>query len=403
MSLTNVGGGVDLTRVVIQNGAGDGISGSNVAGFALRSSFVTGNGNASDESGLDFSGLTGAVTLDSDTVTGNAAFNVAVANTSGTLDMDVTGGSYGNTSTANGEDGILVDGNNTSSQTLTVDGSAFSNNRGDHVQVATGSTGNPTQDVTIEDTTMTSTTIGSPNILGGGITVSPAGGAAVKARILRNNIQNARSNAIRVDTTGSSTGTVDTRITGNTIGTPATARSGSFSANGILIGANGAATVDALVSGNAIHQYTNTHGLLIQQGAGVNAKVNATVTANTLSNPSNALGGAGGVKAEAGIIGGDAGVMCLDLGGAGAAANNLGSAGNEITSPSPLLETRDVRVTQNFNARIQFPGLGPTTTDSAVATYLAGRNTGPPTVSAVSNPANTGFQSTSNPCPQPEP
>jgi hypothetical protein len=386
----------------ISGSGDDGIGGSGVDGFALSNSLVTANGNSGGESGLEFTGLTGAVTLDSDTVTGNAAFNVTVTNTSGALDMDVTGGTYGNTSAAFGEDGILVDANNTASQTLLVDGSAFSNNRGDHVQASTGSTGSPAQDVTIEDTTMTST-LGSPDIAGGGITISPAGGAAVKSRITDNSIQNSKSNAIRVDTTGSSTGSVDTRITGNTIGTPATARSGSFSGNGIILGANGGATVDALISGNGIHQYTNTHGLLIQQGAGASAKVNATVTANTFSNPSNALGGAGGVKAEAGIVSGDLGVMCLDLGGPGGAANNLGGAGNEITTPSVLLDTRDVRVTQNFGAKIQFPALGATTTDAAVATYLAGRNTGPPTVSAASNPANTGFQSTSNPCPQPEP
>jgi hypothetical protein len=396
ISLTSVPGGVDITRLIVTSGDNDGIRGTTVNDFALRNSSITNNGDAAGESGLDFTGLTGTVALDSDTVTGNATFNVTVGNTSGTLGMTVTGGSYGNTSTTLGEDGILVDANNTASQTLLVDGSAFTDNRGDHVQASTGSTGTPRQDVSIVDATMTSTVANLPNILGGGITISPAGGASVDATIDETDIQNAKSNAIRVDTTGSATGNLDTTITDNIIGTEGTARSGSFSANGILLGANGAATVDALISGNQIREYTNTHGLLLSQGSGATAKINATITNNTFANPSTALGGAGGVKAQAGLTSGDAGVMCLDLGGSGA-GNNLGAAGNPDTG-----ETSDIRVQQAFSAAIQFPQLGGTTTPAAVETYLEGRNLGTPNASAVAS-SGTGFQNTTSACPQPTP
>jgi hypothetical protein len=414
IALTSVTGGVDLSRMTVQNGGDDGIRGTTVNGLALRNSTVAGNGNAAGESGLDFAGLTGAVTLDADTVDGNADNNVVVVNDSGDLNMTVTNGFYRNTSSSLGNDGILLDATGSGSQTLNVFGNGsdvmFSNNRGDHVQVSTDNSNTVTQNVTITNTRMSST-LGSSTISGGGVSITPGGAATVDASISNNNIQNAKVHAIAVDTVGGSdaqptTATVDATIDSNTIGTEATARSGSFSGNAVVLIANGGTTVDALVSRNAIRQYTNTHGIQIQQGSGATATMNATLRGNLVANPSDALGGAGGVNVVAGVTatpadgpGPDAGVMCLDLGGS--LPNDVGGAGNETGSP----DTSDVRVQQAFGTKIEFPQLGPTTTDSAVATYLANRNTvgTGPTVSATSSPANSGFLNRNSACPQPAP
>jgi hypothetical protein len=368
VSLTSVGGGVSLTRMLIRDSDDDGIGADNLAG---------------------------SVTLDRDVVTGSADFNVVIANTTGTLNMDVTNGTY---SGALAEDGILVDANNTASQTVSITGSTFTNNKADHVQFSTGGTGAPAQDVTIAGTSMNTTPVGNANVVGGGITISPAGAAVVDATINGNNIQNAKNRAIRVDTTGSSTGVdhLDATITDNTIGTPGTGRSGSFSSDGILLGANGTARVDALVTRNAIREWSNTHGIFIAQ-SGPSPTLNATITGNLLANPSAALGGAGGVMARAGVLGTDSGAVCLDLGDSDLAnppdlRNDLGGAGTENGT------FNDIRLEQGGTAVMRFPGLATT----PLATYLSARNTGSPSVSTAATNASN-FQSTNNPCPQPDP
>ena len=136
------------------------------------------------------------------------------------------------------------------------------------------------------------------------------------------------------------------------------------------------------MTGNTIREYTNTHGLFINH-SGPSPTLNATITGNTLANPSPALGGAGGVMARAGVLGTDAGTMCLDL-----SANDLGGAGTDNVA-----SLNDIRVEELGNATMLFPGL-----TTPVTTYLANRNTGSPSVST----AGSAFQSTST-CPQPDP
>jgi hypothetical protein len=238
--------------------------------------------------------------------------------------------------------------------------------------------------VTIANTTMNTTPPGNANIAGGGITISPVGGAEVDATITGSQIQNARNNAIRVDTDDAD---ADATISGNTIGTAGATGSGSLSANGLQLVANGTGRLDTLVSGNTIRQYTSSHGIVAQQSEGT-PTLNATITGNTLTEPN---AGAGGVLARAGVIAGDGGVMCLDIAG-----NNLGAAGSTDAAGSAF---NDIRLEQGGTASMRFPGLGAT----SLTTYLQSRNTGSPSVSTTSTSAPaTAFQSTTNPCPQPD-
>jgi hypothetical protein len=362
---------------------------------------------------MEFSGLTGTATFDTDAVTGSADSNLSVTNDSGTMNMAVTNGSYSNTSTTVGNDGILLEGTGTGAMNATINGSTFANNRGDHVQVTTDNSNTVTENVTIANTDMSTTPLGSASILGGGITVSPGGDSNVTTSITGNNIQNAISNAIRVDGPSGTaalptTADVNTTITSNTIGVAGTSRSGSYNGNGMMLISNGATTMDALVTSNILRQYTNDHGILIIQGDGTNATMNATLRSNSLSNPSGALAGVGGgIEVKAGITsspamggGPDAGIMCLDLGGAGALQNSISTAGRDL---SPTSESQDLYVWQRFSSKIQLPFLGGTTTDAAAKTYFINRNSGDgaPQVYTETTPADTGFQNRNSGCPTP--
>jgi hypothetical protein len=413
IALQTVPGGVDLTRMSVNGGSADGIHGDTVSGFALRNSSVTSNGDAATESGVEFTGLTGTVALDSSTVSGSADFNVAVVNDSGALNMTVTNGTYSNTGAAFGNDGIMLEGTGSGSMTAAINGTSFSNNKGDHVQITTDNSNTVTQNVTINGTTMITTPLGSSAILGGGITVSPGGDSNVTANITNNDIQNAIASAITVDTPSGSaalpvTSDIDATIDNNTIGTVATGRSGSYNGNGMMLLANGNSTMNALITDNLVRQYSNKFGILLNQGDGTNATMNATLHNNTLSDPNNAFGnGPGGIHVRAGLtstpaMGGsqDAGTMCLDVGGAGALQNWIATAGLDLT---PTSESVDMYVWQRFSSKIQLPFLGGTTTDAAAKTYLANRNNGNglPTVYTETTPADTGFQNRASGCPLP--
>lgn len=77
---------VVLDQMNIQNGGNDGISALNVTNFTLTDSNVTGNGNADEERGIDFSNVTGNIVIDSTIVRDSFEDNFKLTNTSGTID-----------------------------------------------------------------------------------------------------------------------------------------------------------------------------------------------------------------------------------------------------------------------------------------------------------------------------
>ncbi|NIS36834.1 MAG: right-handed parallel beta-helix repeat-containing protein, partial [Actinobacteria bacterium] len=93
VSLTNTGP-VELAWMTIQTNGGDGITGSTVAGFTLRQSTVSGNGDAIGDHGLHFTELTGTVRIDTTTVSGSGDDGVLVDNSSGTIDLTVIGSAF---------------------------------------------------------------------------------------------------------------------------------------------------------------------------------------------------------------------------------------------------------------------------------------------------------------------
>ncbi len=385
---------INLASIKVAGGGDDGIRGNAVNNLTLtNASDITGNGNAAGESGLDFTGLTGTVSLTGATVSGSADRNVSIVNSSGTLDAIFSGGLYSSTNnSAFGSDAIFFEATGTGSFGLKVEKASFTNNRGDHVQVTTDGANTATENVTITGNTM-SNTIGQP---GGGITLNPGGNATMEASVTNNDIQGARIEGITVDTPGSllspQPAQVDVAISGNTIGDPAVSKSGSSSGNAMGIRSNGSATVRALVTGNSLHEYTNAFGLELVQNDGIGS-LQATVRSNTISDP-DAIA-LSGLRAVIGSETGDTGTSCLDIGGAAALKNNLtGSA----TAGNP-----DIRLAMNGEATLQLPGYGGGANDDvAVETYLAGRNTtsAVPPVNASQFDASSKFAPAAS-CPTP--
>jgi hypothetical protein len=397
IDLSSVPGGVDLTRMYVGAGGDDGIRAATVAGFAMANSVVTGNGNAAGERGLDMTQLSGTVTLNTDTVSGSYDRNVSVDNTSGSVDMAVTDGTY---SLATTNYGIFMRASGSSAQTqklniqgTTVGGVTFNGNNGNAIVVQGDNNANANQTVTVNNASVSST---PGAVVGGGITMSPGGTSTMTTTITNNTIVGANVQAITVDGPGTMAApqpvTIHATITGNTIGNPAVSNSGAFSGNGIGINANGNATIFALVQNNLIRQYANVAGIVLTVNDGSNPFLNrldATIKSNTINTPGTPSA-RNGLRADVGFASsGEAGTLCLDAGDPSnpALKNNVFAGSPDDTAAGK----QDIRITEDADAAsnltVKLPGLSPAPPASlgAIATYLIDRNDagGTPTAAAT--------------------
>jgi len=378
----------------VQNGGDDGIRGATVNGLALSNVSVSGNGNAVGENGLDFTGLTGTATIGSSTFTGSAENNASIINATGSLNLTVTGSTFSNTSTLTGNDGIHLDSNDTSGITVSVTSSTFNHNRGDHFQLATNASASGTNSITFSNNTLTGdrgSTHGGTD-LGGGVTINTDASSDTSFMISNNNLQGAVDSALKVDLGTNSTagGTLSGTISGNTIGTAATADSGSAQTNGISATLQGSGTETVAITNNTIRQY-NLNGINVLTRLGA-PTMNATITGNTVANPGAfALNGIfvnAGASSTGNGGGPDAGSVCAGIGGAGALANSITLSGkNDPLDPT----TTDFRVRQRFATTVRLPGYAGAAGDTtAVIVFIKTNNGVTPTGSATAAFPTTG-------------
>jgi hypothetical protein len=418
VSLTSVPGGVSLTRSAITGSADDGVTGSTVAnGFNLDNAFIDNNGNTPNtggvhgDHGVDFTNLTGTSTFTSSNVSNNIDSNVVVSDSSGTLNLNVNGGTYSGASGGMG-DGIYVESLGTGSQNLNVQGPiTFANNVGDHVQHSGDPASTADGDVTVNNATMSSP-VGGGSVLGGGITVVEGGptsgaGSNTDVTITNNDIQNSVIGAIAVGTTGSvanqQIANVDATITGNTIGTTGVAGSGSVQGNGIFVDSNGNGNVRTLITNNVIRQWTNRNGIALDVLDG-DAQMAATIKNNVLTEPNSAFAGTStrGMTLQLGAAQvGDSVDVCLDIGDpANAALKNQVFGTGEAPQP-------DVRyLNEGPGSVVQLVGYaGPASPVIAdVAGWFQPRNNigGTPTVTGTSTAAGATTTGAAS-CPLPAP
>jgi hypothetical protein len=391
ISLTSTGP-VNLTRVAVENGSDDGIRGTTVGGFTLTSSRVVGNGNAGGEHGIEMTDLSGSGGIASSTLTGNHESHVKISNSTGVLStFNVTGSTFSNNAVASGGDAIWIGLSGTSSATVGVTGSTFSHNNGSHFRASTAAgSASVTLNVTFSGNALTGdrgSGYGGTDIRGN-VIISAEDNAQVQFDVSNNGTSaapftGAVDSAIRIDLGQSSNAAslLHGTIQHNFIGSVAVPDSGSSKGDGIEILSEGQGTTRVAVTNNTIRQYAFFSGINMANGRGF-ASLQATVTGNTVSNPgTNAFNG---VFVLSGELSGDAGLLCLDFGGAGALANTIGGSGRGTAA--------DIGVNQAALATIRLPGYAGGSTDlNAVAAYLQARNAVPMTALASNHQPGGGF------------
>ncbi|MFO1312326.1 MAG: Ig-like domain-containing protein [Burkholderiales bacterium] len=338
-----------VLRRMIVNGtnANYGIKGYGVNGFALEYSTVGGTSgtnynaapNNAGEGAIYFgdyaptNGVTGAVSLLNNSVSGGAWSNLAIINSSGAATLTIKGNTFGANGLApTGNSGVLIEArtgatvNTTLGGTLAGEPNTFTSARADLVNFTGQQTS--TMDVVMRNNVM-SNNHPDNNIGGGSLTLATAG--TMTFDVDGNTMRDANGSAVTLFKASALSGTpsLTGRFTNNTIGVAAAADSGSKTGNGIFVSAGGTGTMSYTINNNAIHQIAgNAH--IYADNTGGSYTANFTIEGNTLDTP-NLLSWFAGIAITNGSpSSSDTINVCAKIGGAGeentinVGAGNLG-------------------------------------------------------------------------------
>lgn len=380
VSLTNTRN-VSLTRMQLNDFGDFAIRGTSVVGFTLADSVISGtNGNdaGADEGSIRFTGLTGSATISGSNISGAVEDNVAVVNTTGTLNrLTLSGTTIGANSTTTGGDGLFIEAQGSAVLNVTVQSSFFTSSRGDLAQFNLAGAGS--MDVVVQGTAFSDN---HPAIVSGGGGVILGGTAgSMTFNVDGNTFRDATGTALAVSCGNAGQSCVG-RIQNNQIGLVATANSGSTGGGGIAVVSSGGGTLTAAVTGNQVRQ-VNNHGILLQAGQtlGNPTSFNATVTGNTVSNPGNLNTDFNGIHLNNGTVPGENHTACVDI-----RNNSIAGAGAGVTPPN----NADYRLRQRQSTTVRLPGYGgANNNDAAVVAFVSGNQT-TVTTGAASNTVASG-------------
>ena len=286
---------VSITDVTLIASGGHAILGSNVNGFSLSESTLTGGASSDDVAA--FTGLTGTADFLGNTMAGGGDV-LNVVNSSGSLDLTIADGTnqavIGQNDAVNGADGVHVETGGTAALTLTVDGVDFLGAVSDLLQVT--ATGSSTQDLTIANNNFLNTHPATTS--GGGGVFLTGGGAGSNITVdydFENNVlQGADGHAfaaIYTQTSGDVRGYIADNVIGINDGVGGFEGS-SGGGSGIFIaldrptGAVGSATHSVNIVDNDIHDIdSGVAGIFLrsQGGDATNSAIlEATVTGNVV-------------------------------------------------------------------------------------------------------------------------
>jgi hypothetical protein len=392
---------VSLTRMHLDNHTNFAIQGSLVTGFTLSNSLIDGvNGSttAPDEGSINVTNLLGTSSITNSTVRGGFEDNIEILNNTGTGTLTISGSTVRDNSTSTGDDGVFGQADPNATFTLKVINSVLQRNRGDHVN--TTQSGNGVINTVVTGNTMTfNGTIGDPfdnaTTAGGGVTLTTGANFTGTStfNVSNNNITGAKAAPITINNTALTStlsGIFSGTISGNTLGKTGALASGS-NGDGIDVTANGNANITVTITNNNVRQWKLLGlNLVPRDGA---ATLNATVTGNAIGEPFDAVNSAQAILLNAGPAGTETGSSCVDIGGAGALANSFPGAFTPGIAP--------LRVRQRASTTVLLPGyVGGNTDTAAVNAFLSGRNNAVSTTSTVNSPPGGGFQNTpgGNPC-----
>jgi hypothetical protein len=387
--LLNNTAGVSLSWMQLHDFTNFAIRGTNVTGFSLTNSTISGVNGTSSAAGseegsirfdnLSTSGAFPAAQLAGSTIGGGAAFNVRVLNATNATSLNrlmLANNTFGLIDSTLGHDNVSVMARPVSPGTATVNvtlqDNFFLGTKADFFKAVAD--GNSTMDVVVRRNKFTSGQAAGPG--GGGLSIQgDASGAAatVTFDVSCNNVvgavvpnqANAYDTAALLVAKGNGAGSWSGSIVNNTIG-PARTSPAPANADGIFVRAAGSGTTDVLIQDNTLTGYGG-NGIHLQNRDG-SVTMNASIFGNTQSLP-NAVNESG-LLADNGATAFDTGTMNVVVG-----SSNGGEAAKQNTLDGRVIDVslRNVSGTL-FNLFTNGSGSG------TAAGVIEENNAGSPTV-----------------------
>jgi len=357
-----------------------GIKGTNVTGFSLTNStlsgtFGTSNTGPNEEAAIRFDNLLTSATYNSATISdssigGGYSENIRIMNTSGTLDrLTINNVQFGTISAVGGNDNVHLEVTNTATAKMTVTNSTFAGTRGDFIEAIANL--NSTLDVVARTNTFNN---GQAIIPGGGTAVSVRSGSGGNSSAATTTFDISHNTASQGGANGFDTvgifvakgqdlGTLQGSIQSNNL-VGATGKN----SDGIFVRSSGGGSTTVLIQNNSITNWGNA-GIHLQNNDG-STTMNATVYGNTVNAPGSASPFAD-FFADNGATASDTSKMNLVLGSAGNAAQQ-----NTFTHSAAAVI--DVSLS-NFSANTTFNLSRNGSAGGTAAVVVADDNVGTPT------------------------
>jgi VCBS repeat-containing protein len=381
---------ISLANLNFTGNFGDfGIRGNTVNNFTLRDSTFNaadtddggfGDSSGDDEGAIRFTGLTGTVVLEGNSLSDGHEDVLRIDNSTGTLNLTIRDSAtnqavIGRNGTESGNDGIIINGSGNSNITVLIDGVQFTGSRGDLIQ--TEASGSATQNVTIRNNTFANQ---HPDVVsgGGGVSIGLSGGTGagpgVTYNIEGNTFTGADGTVILTQALGP-VGTMSGTILNNTIGTAngihdndQTVTGSNNSGSGIAVRVEkstspGNLTHAVRIEGNTIRDVDGDGIFLRVNGASDasgTARLEATIRNNTIAELGDAA--FGGIYAQIGGGGAsDDGLLGLDI-----ANNSVNMTGTTAAFAAIVFD--DAALDSQF----YLPGFPGGVSDPAIEAFLTG-------------------------------
>ncbi len=298
-AVTVAGDGIDMSSATdvtlegldIGSTGTHGIDGTGVVNLTVRNTEITNSGDADGESGVSFeelgqNNLSGSVLFDTVTIAGSTDSNLAIENSSGTLNATFTGCVFRRTfdsgSLGFGQHGMLLRSQSTATMTVLVDDGTFLEHEADGL------------DAIAEDTSAMNLTLQNSyfegilqsaaptNYSDNAIVLRATDTATLRFTVDGNDIQDHPSTAIDVSSDLSSA--LNGTVSNNTVGTIGVSDSGSESGYGIDVFLDDNSTSALSISGNTLHGHEGYGIQVITQNLHAG---NITLEDNTIGTPNN--------------------------------------------------------------------------------------------------------------------
>ncbi len=377
---TNVAAGIDLqtvsgfsaTNVTITGGAQIGLNGKGVSNLVLSNCSVQNAGNEVLEDGVQLVNLSGTCTVTNSTFTGNFHRQFEVQNSTGNLNLTMTGCTLDHVSyVSTGAQGMLLAGHTAAVIVASIKSSLFKNNFGTAFTGQVSNNGN---------VNITLGSNGLANTPAEGNTFTDNSGAfqmlSDNAGLLNFNIGNNISTVTSVVTSGTTPftvrkGTNATGFVGGTIGYNRIGTSGVTNSGTNTGGVDGLSITNEAASGGMnITVRNNTFQRIMERGMEallqLNDNMNIVVVNNIFQEPNAVAGGrdAPAIFMQSGTDATDAGRLCADIQGNTATGGWGPGTGDIRLRMSPLAGGDQFRL-RNLA----------TGTAAAVVLFLNGTNT----------------------------